>query len=111
MFSAYLTWVLIFFLTPSVLLWLFYWRHLWKYRLIFIFIIACSIAMAFLWDFYAVRYSIWGWPEGCCSLARIHGSIPLDEVLWATFGAIYICTVTIVIRDILLTHRKLKRRI
>src|SRR3954464_13621252 len=109
MFSPYISWILIFFVIPTAVLWLFFWRHLLKYWTVFLFVIVCSTMAGLTWDAYAVKTGIWHWPAACCNLARLPGGIPQEEIYWAIAAATYICTVTIISRDIFKMHRKLKK--
>lgn len=108
--SPYLTWVLIFFVTPTAILWLLFWKHLYKYIGIFVIGMVFAIIIGLAWDVYAVVNHIWSWPASCCNLARLPYGIPSEEIIWAISMALYICTVTIIARDILVTHKRLKRQ-
>lgn len=110
MLSPYLTWVLIFLVTPSIILWLFFWKHLYKYLSVFVAVIVCSIIGGLSWDIYAVKTDIWSWPGSCCSMRRLLLGIPSEEIIWAIAAAFYVCTITIIARDIVVTHKKLKKR-
>ena len=108
MFSPYIDWILIFFVLPTAIMWLFFWRHLVKYWTVFFFVIACSVIAGLAWDAYAVKVGIWFWPASCCNLARLPGGIPREEIFWAISAAAYICTVSIISRDVFKMHKKLK---
>lgn len=109
MFSPYLSWVFLFQVAPTAVLWLFFWRHLFKYWKIFVFVVTCSVVVGIVWDQYAYSVGIWFWPKDCCTLIRLPGGVPTEEIFWAIAASTYISTITIISRDIFKTHKKLKR--
>lgn len=76
----------------------------------FVSIAAACVIGGILWDAYAVKTHMWNWPTECCNLGRLPGNIPAEEIVWMVSDAFYMCTITIVTRDVIVTHRKLKRR-
>ena len=107
--TPYITWLLIFICLPTAVQWAFFYKHLWKYRVVFMFIMFASMVFGVTWDYYAIWQKIWWWPAKCCSLPRIHG-LPLEELLFMCFTSLYLSTLTIVVRDIIKTHRHLKKK-
>ncbi|HEY4964026.1 MAG TPA: hypothetical protein VIH90_04995 [Candidatus Saccharimonadales bacterium] len=69
---------------------------------------AFCIIFGFAWDVLAIHTKIWGWPAACCSLPRVKG-LPLEEFFFMALMALNISTVTLIIRDIFLSHHWLKK--
>lgn len=109
MISPYVTWLLIFFILPMLMLWLFFWKNLWKYRTVFLKTTTLALMVGLVWEAYAIKFSIWGWSAACCNLPRVY-SLPLEEVVWIICYAVYTTTLAIIVRDLLVKHRKLKKR-
>lgn len=103
----YLTWLLLFFALPTVVLWVFFFKHLARYWFAFLSLIGFSLVFGVAWDYFAIWQKIWGWPESCCTLPRVHG-LPLEELLFISLAALYVGTMTIVGRDIYLNYVKSK---
>lgn len=110
MLSPYLTWVLIFFIVPTLVVWVFFWKHLIKYKWVIAFAALISTVVGIGWDVYAVKVNIWSWPEECCTLPRLPYNIASEEIIWAIAVAVYVCTVLLISREIFKTHRKLKSK-
>lgn len=108
MLSPYLTWTLLFFILPTVILWLIFWRQLWQYWPIFLFAAFIASTVGLAWDAYAVANNIWSWPEQCCSLPRLPGEIPTEEIIWAISVALYVTSVLIVFRHVTMIRGKTK---
>ena len=106
--TPYFIWLLIFVITPTLILWLADYRTLWKYRMTYLHIFITAIVVGVAWDFFAITTKIWEWPETCCSLPRIAG-LPLEETLFIIFVTLLTCTTTLVTRDIYLTHLRHKK--
>lgn len=109
MFGPYLTWLILFVILPTAIMWLFAHDMLWRYRRVFVFCIVGSLIFGLAWDAFAVLTKIWFWPEECCILPRIW-KIPFEEVLFIVFVASYVVTLTLVLRAVIKHHQAGKRR-
>jgi hypothetical protein len=103
--TAYMTWLLIFFIAPTLIMWIFAYDTLWKYRATFKHCIILGLVFGVTWDYFAIVTKMWYWPELCCFLPRVAG-LPLEEVVFIVSVVIAICTTTLIARDIYDTHRK-----
>jgi len=108
MYAAYPIWLLVFFLVPVLLLWVFAYKYLRPYRSVFVKIASLCMVIGSLWDVFAVRTGIWMWPLTCCVLPRFY-SIPLEELGFMFLGGLYIASLTIIVRDILKVHVRLRK--
>jgi lycopene cyclase domain-containing protein len=110
MVSPYITWLLIFGFLPVSVMWLFFYKYLWKYRQVFVWSTIFTLIFGAAWDVFAIKYKIWGWPKECCVLPRISNDLPTEEFLFMVMTGFYTSTMTLVARDIFLNHQKLKRK-
>lgn len=99
----YETWLFIFFGIPLVCLWALFYKTILKYRLALVWITALTVLLGIAMDYTAIHYKIWGWSKACCALPRIRG-LPIEEFIFMLLMAVTIETVTIITRDIFLTH-------
>lgn len=110
MHGTYLIYLLIFFIGPTVALWLLFGRRLWHYRTVFVVMIAVGWIGGSLWDALAISSNIWVWPVECCIVRKI-GVLPVEEFLFMTVTPIYVATVTILVRDAVIQKHHAKRRV
>jgi lycopene cyclase domain-containing protein len=107
--SPYFAWLLIFLVIPNIILWSAAHRLLWKYRQVFVYTVAIALAVGISFDYYSMATKTWGWPKECCTLPRVAG-LPLEEILFGIFAAIFITSGTLIARDIYTTHRRVIKR-
>ena len=99
MFAPYPRELLIFFIVPLSLIWILYFRHLWRYRRAFGRITLISFVIGAVFDIFAAKTVLWVWPADCCILPRPLG-VPLEEVLFIVLTALCVASLAIVVRDI-----------
>jgi len=109
MHYPYLEWLVIFLIAPTAILWFLFHSVMWKYRIGLLLSMAFWLIVGLGWDYYAIHSKIWGWPSTCCALPRV-GGLPLEELLFICFSTLFISTITLVVRDIFLTHHWMKKR-
>ena len=105
--TTYVGWLFIFIIFPMAVLWALFFPLMWKYRSIFIKVIAISLVFGLAWDIFAFHTKMWYWPEDCCMLPRFQG-VPGEEVFFISFVASYIVSMTLVVRERYILHRKHK---
>ncbi len=103
--TPYFSWLVIFVILPTLLLWAVAYKHLWKYRVAILAAVGVNLVVGIIGDYYAIMVKIWGWPTECCSLPRVAG-LPTEELLFMIFGSIFIASTALVVRDIYQTHRR-----
>jgi lycopene cyclase domain-containing protein len=106
----YIEWLLIFFVAPTAVLWVFLFDHLWKYRNVFLYCSLVAIPFGLAWDYFAVITKLWWWPESCCIAYRLPAGVPFEEVLFISSATLMTSTIAIVVRDIYKNHMKAKHR-
>src|SRR6185437_11964428 len=99
--TPYFTWLIIFFVLPTLILWTTSFRLIWRYRKVFIYTISLALIAGVLMDYYAIATKTWGWSSQCCSLPRVSG-LPLEEIFFGIFSAVFITSSTIVAREVFL---------
>src|SRR3972149_11459596 len=83
-FVSYLIWLSIFVWFPTLLLWIFNFKLLWKYKITLLHIIFFSLIITVPWDLLAVKTHIWIFPKGT-NLGIFVGELPLEEYFFFIF--------------------------
>jgi lycopene cyclase domain-containing protein len=77
----YLKWFLIFCWTPTIIIWLFYWRYLIRYKKVFLICILGSILFATPWDYWATHSWLWHFsPEHTLGINLL--GLPVEEYVF-----------------------------
>ena len=76
----YLVWLFLASVIPLLLLWLRYWKLLWKYRATIIFVTVLMFIIHVPWDIAAVSSGLWYFPEGK-NLGFFIVNLPLEDTL------------------------------
>ncbi len=92
---AYLIWLSIFIWFPILLLWIFNFKLLWKYRITLLHVMLFALIFFIPWDLLAINTHIWSFPKGT-NLGILIGKIPLEEYLFTVFGALFAGCLTII---------------
>jgi lycopene cyclase domain-containing protein len=92
----YAIWLLLFLVMPCTILWLIFYKTLIKYVEV-ILIMVGLVLMGLIWDFWGVRYAIWSFPKGHNFGLYIFG-LPLEEYLAFVLFAVFVSSLTIVLR-------------
>ena len=97
---AYLQWLLLFAIIPTIVLWVFFYAELIKYPRTFLKCVGQALVVGGVWDLFATRIGIWNFPKGCCIEPRLW-YLPWEEWGFLVFVTIYIVTISLVLRKYL----------
>jgi len=93
----YILGLLIFAILPTLLLWLFNFKPLWKYKRTLLYAIFFALIFSIPWDIYAVRTDIWSFPkEGNVGIYLL--GLPLEEYFFMALVTLLIGSMTIVLK-------------
>ena len=95
----YLVWLFLASVIPLLLLWLRYWKLLWKYRATIIFVTVLMFIIHVPWDIAAVSSGLWYFPEGK-NLGFFIVNLPLEEYLYTILIPMLGISITIVLKNI-----------
>ncbi len=101
--TRYFTFLVIFFILPTVFLWLFYLKTLKKYILVFLLTIFCTFVFGMPWDLLSVRNGVWGYdliPNiGIWLFGGPKNGLPFEEVIFTLFTPLLIASLTVVLKE------------
>lgn len=103
--SPYLSWLMIFFVFPTLLLWAIFHKLLWRYKRVYISSVMASVTVIVIMDSLAIKWQAWSWSSTRCSLPQIF-NLPAEEILGAVLAAVYLSTLTLIMREVFLHHLK-----
>lgn len=94
---AYLQWFFMFAWVPTIIVWLFYWRFLIRYKKTFTICIIGSILFALPWDYWATHFWLWRFsPDHTLGIEFL--GIPLEEYVFFTSFTVLYASIALVLR-------------
>jgi len=85
----YIRWFFIFCWTPTILIWLFYWRTLLGYKKVFLLCILGSIIFGWAWDYWATHSWLWHFSPDHTLGVKFLG-LPVEEyIFFVSEGVLY----------------------
>ncbi len=93
---SYLLWLTVFIIFPLLVLWVWQFHYLIKYKLVFLFAIIGSLIFAFPWDNLAIREHIWYFTKPYVIGIWFLG-LPLEEWLFVILVTFLISTTTVLL--------------
>jgi lycopene cyclase domain-containing protein len=92
----YLKWLIIFVFIPSLIMWVFYWKFLIKYKKTIIFITVLAVSWGLVFDIIgSVKWGVWYYTK---NLGIYFLGLPLEEYLILFFLPQQITAVLLLIR-------------
>lgn len=92
---AYLIWLSIFVWLPTLLLFIFNFKLLWKYKITLLHVMFFALIFSIPWDLLAVNTHIWFFPTSN-NLGIFIGGLPLEEYLFIICVALFAGCLTII---------------
>lgn len=102
--KPYLIWLAVFVWMPILLLWAAYPKVLSRYPKTYLHCVLGALVVGTAWDIFAVKYGIWGFPDGCCIAHP--GLLPWEEYFFIIFVTIYMVSLTLILRERFIMHKK-----
>ncbi len=94
---AYIYWLIIFIWLPLIILWVFNWNYLVKYKGTIFSCFVWSIIFSVPWDLWAVYTQIWIYPKAGILGVWVLG-LPIEEYFFILTTPTLIATVTLLIK-------------
>ena len=94
---SYLKWLTIFVWIPTLVLWVWNFRVLKRYKKTLLICVGCALLFSIPWDLWAIGTHIWIFPPENIVGIWLFG-IPLEEYLFITTVTVEICTLTLVLK-------------
>ena len=92
---TYLIWLILFELVPLILLWLWQFKLLRKFKLTLTYSVIGSIIFGWVWDFISIQQKVWFFSHPYIVGIWIAG-LPLEEYLFIIFTTLLVSTITII---------------
>ena len=93
---SYLLWLLVFVVIPIIIIWVFKWKLLLKYKKVFVFSSVGAFIVAIPWDVIAVDEKVWYFTKPHIMGIWI-GGLPLEEYLFIFLQTFLFTTITLVL--------------
>jgi lycopene cyclase domain-containing protein len=95
---AYLIWLAIFVWIPIFGLWAYKPKLMWRHRKTLGLCIFWALVFSVPWDIWSVRANVWVFPPDT-NIGIIIGGLPLEEYLFFIFAALFVASLTLVLKD------------
>lgn len=86
---------MIFVWLPTLLIWVFNFRFLWRYKKTLIYVMFFATMISTLWDIHAIQNNIWFFPRGGHLGIYIY-TIPIEEFLFMATVTLMVSSITII---------------
>jgi lycopene cyclase domain-containing protein len=94
----YLKWFLVFAWTPTLLVWLFFWRLLSGYWKVLLLCCVGSIIFGYPWDYWATHSWLWKFSSEH-TLNKYFFGLPLEEYIFFISETLLYGSIALVLRD------------
>lgn len=102
--SVYLVFLMIFFVSPTLVLWFFYGSVLTRYKKTYLFTVTPTFLFGVPWDTLSVVTGLWRYdsaPTLGIWFGPPAGGLPIEELFFTLIFPIFVVTVTLVVRNVL----------
>jgi lycopene cyclase domain-containing protein len=94
----YLKWFLFFAWFPTVIIWLFYWRILIKYKKVFLLCMIGAVLFGYPWDYFATHVWLWRFsPDHTLGMNFL--GLPVEEYIFFASEALLYSSLALVLRQ------------